>query len=261
MKNRSIGAQLGRRFPEIPAVADEQRPQPHTSVGIEIEVEGVRVRDMPFKRWSIDDTEGSLINGVELVSDPVFGTAITDALNEMDEFLKDQEPYFSFRTSIHIHVNVLDMDSPQLKRLIQLGVLYEPALFHLHQDRLHNPFCVPTQESVLIQRSLGTLIEYLDRNRAGSFRESLRSKYSACNINSLRKFGTFEYRHMGGTSDMGAVSNWINILLQMKAAALDTTISIYDTRAIWGKMIDQIHITPAQIERGKHLINYIETWR
>ena len=74
-----LGHIVGKRFTEIPAGLDYSRPHPHTSVGIEIEVEKVPRIPPDFKRWTVN-SDGSLINGLEYISDPVWGTAITDAL-------------------------------------------------------------------------------------------------------------------------------------------------------------------------------------
>ncbi len=115
---KKISNIVNRRLPEIPVAPDDRRPHPHTSVGIEVEVEGVQVDEFESKRWKVVK-EGSLQNGVEFVSDPVWGTAIVDALDELTEFFGQNPPYISYQTSVHIHDNVLDMYPHHLERMVK----------------------------------------------------------------------------------------------------------------------------------------------
>jgi hypothetical protein len=250
---------VGRRLCEIPAGPDYTRPHPHTSVGIEIEVEKMPARPPDFKRWTVDNNEGSLINGLEYVSDPVWGTAITDALNEIGQYFEEHRPYVSFRCSVHIHVNVLDMAIPNLKRLLELGVIYEPSFFRLHDTRRDNIFCVPTASSYKIQQGLAAVMKHLG-NGAVADGGYIPSKYAAININNLGSLGTIEYRHMAGSINMQEISDWIDILLQMKTAAL-LNEDIYDPSEVWGSLRDKLDIRPEDLDNGRNIINHLSIWR
>jgi hypothetical protein len=255
-----LGKIVGKRFLEIPAGPDYNRPHPHTSVGIEIEVErigGVRLGP-DFKRWTTT-TEGSLINGVEFVSDPVWGTAIADALDEIDAYFKEALPYVSFRCSVHIHVNVLDMPTDRLLDLLRLGIIYEPAFFRLHDGRRDNIFCVPVASSYKIQQGYATAFRYLRTGR--NFDSNVvPSKYAATNINNLTSLGTIEYRHMAGSVDIQRISDWIDVLLQLKTAAL-LEADIYDPVDVWGEMLDKLTIEDSDISEGNTIINHLNIWR
>ncbi len=252
---------VGRNLREIPVGPDYTRPHPHSSVGIEVEVEGIRglMRD-GMKRWRVDTNEGSLVNGVEFISEPVWGTAITDSLEELGEFFEQHPPHISFRTSVHVHLNVLDMDDEQLQHMIRLYLMYERALFRLHDkwNRAECIFCVPAASSVVIQQGYSQLFQHLKRGTVD--RGYVPWKYSALNTNCLRELGTLEFRHMGGTSDMNEISHWINILLQLKVAALlDEPID--NPKEVWGEYHNALIITDEDMAIGHQLIQRLNIWR
>lgn len=247
---------VGHKLVEREVAPDPSRPHPRTSVGIEVEVEGIQGRDSwPFRWWTVKH-DGSLSNGLEFVTEPVWGTAITEALNEMSELFKEEPPYLSFRTSVHVHVNVLDMEPSELEHFIKLYLFYEPALFRLHNDwnRYENIFCVPAKKSVRIQDAYAKLIRDVGR---GSCRPNyVSSKYAALNPNSVSNFGTLEFRHMGGSADMDRVSQWINILLQMKVAALNG--EPFDRpRQVFGPIHDDLIIKDQDIDEGWMMLDFV----
>ena len=247
---------IGKHQPEIPSMPDYTRPHPHTSIGIEVELEGITDYHVEWKRWNTA-SDGSLYDGVEFVSEPVWGTAITDALQELQGFLNGQKPHISFRTSVHIHMNVLDMTKESLANLLKINLMYEKALFRLHSEwgRESCIFCVPASESVLIRQAYATLLSNLEK---GFVRDDyLPCKYSATNINSLARFGTVEFRHMGGTADTNKISDWINILLQMKTSAI-LGAKVSDPSDVWGEYESSLDIKPADLKLGRELVNNLE---
>jgi hypothetical protein len=252
---------LDRRLAEIPCTRDESRPHPHASVGIEYEIENLQVAPENLKRWQIDNREGSIINGVELVSDPVWGTAIGDALAELDEVIRGQKIRPSFRTSVHIHLNILDMEVEEVRNLIKLYLMYEPALFRQPKcvGRENNIFCVPAWKSVEVQQSYSALVNDLLGQR-GPIRMYLSSKYAAMNPNSVRTFGTLEFRHMGGTDDVKEIDEWINILLQLKVAA-QANAPFENRNKVWGKYSDKMILSDEEVQRGAESIALFDIWR
>ena len=65
--------------------------------------------------WIVEQ-DGSLRDGgLELKSIPIFGLDVLTALNDLEKFFNEHDfkPKFSRRTSVHIHINVLDMDYEQ----------------------------------------------------------------------------------------------------------------------------------------------------
>ena len=54
------------------------------------------------------------------------------------------------------------------------------------------------------------------------------TKYSACNIAAVAKYGSLEFRNHEGTYDVERITKWINVLLLMKEAAISMEIPVED---------------------------------
>jgi hypothetical protein len=251
-----ISKLVGKTLNETPIQPDPSRPLESSSVGIEVEVEGIDPYNDEFVFWRIAG-DGSLQGGVEFISQPVWGTGITSALSELDTCLKKHKPYLSFRTSVHVHVNALDLDTNQLIHFIKLYLMYEPALFRLHKEwnRYENIFCVPAMKSTAIQRGYLNLLYDLENEQ---LRDSYVSyKYSALNPNSLTRFGTLEFRHMGGCCDVDKIDRWINILLQLKSAAIDQT-DITKSSDVFQNLHSSMNIKANDLVEGREMLEFIQ---
>lgn len=258
-RKKNIGEILGRSLPEVEVTEDASRPLPRCSVGIEIEVEGIRsvstTDQSALSQWAITH-DGSLQNGIELVSKPVWGSAITQALEEARSFFRRHKAYLSFRTSVHVHINVLDMTASELAEMIRLYIFYEPALFRLHADwsRYENIFCVPAFKSTKIQEGYGKLLRDIKKNTcSGAY---VGCKYAALNPNAVGNLGTLEFRHMGGTDDVDAISRWINILLQLKSAAINQE-PFDEPESVFGKYLPELSIKQSDFNHGWEMMEYI----
>ena len=249
---------LGRRLNEFAVGPDWTRPLPHTSVGIEVEVEGDAGNANGLKYWTTVN-DGSLQGGIEYVSEPVWGTAITGALEELGQQFKLYRPYASFRTSVHVHLNCLDLPVDALIHLLKLYLMYEIPLFRLHENRYNNIFCIPAAEAIGILKGYADCINMLegDMHIPNGY---IKTKYSALNINPLRQLGTIEFRHMGGTVDMNDIDKWIDIILQLKCAAL-LGEPLDSPEDVWGEYLPLLDIKPADLETGRRIINRLDIWR
>lgn len=261
---KSLAETLGRRFPEIPCMPDSSRPHPHTSVGIEIELENVSHATPDGKRWHTYTNEGSIINGVEFISHPVWGTGITDALEEMDTILADLTPKATSRCSVHVHVNMLDLPLDTIAYLVELYTVYERQIFRMHAnwDRENNPFCIPAYKSSGLQRSYSRLISSLRDKRRRLEGAYVGTKYAGMNPNNLKSLGTLEFRHMGASVDTKAISEWIDILLQLKVAA-QAQAPIDRPDLVWGPYASLIAdlTQPGDMEAGLETVNTYSIWR
>lgn len=200
-------------------------------VGVEIEMEGVNPNAPPewpaIPNWRYD-ADGSLRNGIELVSarPRPWKSIEGDVQALVDAFTKLQfTPVFSFRTSLHVHVNVQSLTHIQLLNFFALYVIFEDMLFAMGGDeRRGNVHClgVNMAKNVIAQLREGlkcdrnTLVHVLQRltrndNRYGSF-----------NWAAMAKFGTIEFRSHRGTLDPKAIQLWVNTLMALKFAAVDS---------------------------------------
>ena len=156
---------------------------------------------------------------------------------------------------------MLDINTHQLCDLVQLYNLYEPALFRLHEgwSRYDNIFCVPVRKSTAIQEGYARLLYDLEHDTLS--RHYVAYKYSALNPNCISRFGTLEFRHMGGTADTEEISKWINILLQLKQAIVTEATPWTDPDEVFGALHKELTIFPEDIAAGLEINDYILTMK
>lgn len=209
---------------EIQLIADYE-------IGIEIEVENVNAHTCTeYVVWQMHN-DGSLRNsGYEYVTIPIKGKRIVFALNQ---FFGTMSPTISFspRTSIHIHLNVLDMTPHQIGTLLMVYLVHEKLFYQFVGGcRDRNNFCVPMLDSSwdkMLKTFLGEsfIVPQMDQYR-----------YMGLNVAALRKFGTLEFRHLGGTKDITKILKWINLIFCLKQFAMRQ--SWEDVKARIGKLND-----------------------
>ena len=207
--------------------ADLCLPLPQELIGVELEVEGVRHSQPVPPLWR-EVPDDSLRNyGREYIfSEPLYGTGITDALMDMAIFMDKVQPDISYRCSVHVHLNVSDMDMEQLLTLLTLYLIFERTLVKYHGGgREDNIFCIPYYKAPASMQSLvylykdamaGELLPNYVSDLLSDF-----NKYSALNINAVLVHGSIEFRHMPGTTDMVEVFEWIKMVQYLKKAALE----------------------------------------
>lgn len=183
--------------------------------GIEVEVEGVpepHVNALHRSFWNITG-DGSLRNaGVEFVSVPLRMSQIEKALTQLNKSLPTTAS-FSERTSVHVHMNVRDLNIHQISSLVLLYTAVENILFNwIGHDRDTNVFCTKLIETNYakhfneINDDLGTAV--------GNW-----NKYTALNLVPIHDKGTVEFRQMYGTTDIPTLMKWVNMLACLKTAA------------------------------------------
>lgn len=208
---------------------------PTTMIGVELELEGVKT----FPKFSgpqywetkedgslrdIDD-EGS--TSMELVfAIPLCGYDLTKALSILKHTLDKQKykPVVSPRCSTHIHIDVRELNFNKLLNLLIIYTIVERPLYHYcGNDRENNNFCLPFYKAesrvfnAISQKDILGTKDRLVNITSGDRR------YSGLNLCSLQRFGSLEFRQLPGTTDVDKITQWINIIMCIKKAALDYT--------------------------------------
>lgn len=190
----------------------------HGIVGIEIEVENIK-NEVPLKAyWNIKNDNSLRNNGIELVSNPLQIKQVEGALRHVyDALTQHNEPDFSNRTSIHIHLNCRNLSQDQIWNLVILYSLFEKHFYYIAGNkRLNSIFCVPLYRSNQLNSLDSTVYQYSGRWH----------KYNGLNILPLydhdgqRGYGTIEFRHLYGTSDYLEIMDWINDIMCLRMAAI-----------------------------------------
>lgn len=200
---------------------------PEQFLGLEIEIEDykqVQVNKLlrTSSHWSSVE-DHSLRNGIELVfSQALMGKQLTDAINEF----YDNVSTFSNgpRTSIHVHVNMRqEEDTPEsLRNLVVLYYMYEDAFFSIAQEeRKWCSYCNPFEDSppdVLTAVIRGESLKEI-RRQIVLAAEGRTNRYYGLNLLALARHGTVEFRHMPCVKERERVVEWIQIIMELKAAA------------------------------------------
>lgn len=204
------------RFREIPKQTGE--------VGLEIECEGTSLFDTPIQYWKITQ-DGSLRTvkdhpPVEYVlRKPLPRSDIPKALSYLSSKLKEagSSVVDSTRTSVHVHLNCQSMTVKQVYMIWCMYAVFEEMLVDFSgSDRKGNLFCLSGKQAEYNVYILEQAIQQENFNEV--FSENLR--YMSCNLSSLGKFGSIEFRSMRGTVDISLIQLWVDILLMLQDKAL-----------------------------------------
>lgn len=186
-------------------------------LGIEIELEGRALpMDIPGGVWKVV-ADYSLRNGAEYVlRKPIAIKAVSDALDLLTATLRidGSKIDYSFRTSVHVHLNVQQYTYVQLLNLIYTYLLIEePMMEYCGEVRKSNRFCLRLRDAEYFADILLSLFqdgpEALERIPANKVR------YAALNLESLAKFGSVEFRGMRGTCDKDIILNWCTAISEL----------------------------------------------
>ena len=190
-------------------------------VGIEIEMEGHDFPAVVNDKWKIT-VDGSLRgeNREFVFAKPLPVGEVKGALTDLKKALKaaGTEIDFSFRTSVHVHVNCQDLTYVQyLNFLYTYMLLEEPLITFCGKERKGNRFCLRLQDA---EGMLDTYHNLFTMGQAGfEYIPADHVRYSAMNIEATTKFGSLEFRGMAGCMDVERIDTWANALVYIREFA------------------------------------------
>ena len=176
--------------------------------GIEYEIEAIKsLGSLPSDgRLEIVDDHSLRNNGKEIRTIPLTFDEQLETFKFIHSQLKLGKDPFSERTSIHVHVNVRELEMSTVRQLILTYALLEPLFFEYVGDvRKSSIFCVPlnyTHLPSIYKLPIQKLVE-------------MWHKYTAFNILPMATFGTVEFRHMYGTADLEMFVRWLTALKEL----------------------------------------------
>ena len=224
-------------------------------VGIEIEVENMKKGVHLEAYWDIKNDGSLRNNGIELVSVPLQIKQVQLALDHVYTQMNAQnEPDFSNRTSIHIHVNCRDLTQDQIFNFVLLYAIFEKHFYQVAGTRRMNSiFCVP-----LFRTNQMTTINEVIYGMSPNWQ-----KYCGLNLlplfanNITQGYGTIEFRHLYGTNNQQEVLEWINDILCLRKFACEiskddllATIKEMNTTSSYLSMYSQV------FAKGRRLLNH-----
>lgn len=208
---------------------DPTLPLPLELIGVEVELEDTGRMHSPDENFWNVTSDGSLRNrGREFVfREPLYGVAIQQALMDLQRHIDGGQPALSERCSVHVHINISDLSTAQLHKMLMLYVIFERALVRYHKaSREDNIFCVPFYKA---PRDIALIDALVSESTDGIYNIfQTFNKYYAVNLQAIQEFGSLEFRHMGGSLHMPDVLTWIKIIMCLKRAALDENYNPYN---------------------------------
>jgi len=189
-------------------------------VGVEVEVEASNVIPSQdyFKSYWQRMHDGSLRGNdtAEFIFiEPKTEEVSYRAINYLSKRLKDFNTNVldSVRAGVHVHINVREMNLTQLWTFVTCYYVLEELLTDWCGDgRQGNHFCLRAKDAEFV---IHKVVHIIRNNDLGEFNaESVR--YAALNFNSLRKFGTLEFRALRTPQDFSKINSWVKTLLNIK---------------------------------------------
>jgi hypothetical protein len=203
----------------------EQYPT-QDKVGVEVELENWPGRGFQFNAdfWTLVNDGSLRENGYELIfSNPTCGVGIEEALSE---FTKKMVTYPDLtagpRTSVHVHIDVRDMERPAIKKMLIAYLLFEKPIYRYTGDRYESNFCVPLGSSFPALQVISDMDGDIEGDELYNLEHNISGlgKYHGVNIASMGNFGSLEFRMMSGCKDAERIGEWIRMLLNLKHFAM-----------------------------------------
>lgn len=195
--------------------------------GIEIETEGRNLTMVVPPQWKIED-DGSLRGQFPteraeyVLKKPLDLQKAIDAVTKLREVQDANNAVlnFSFRTSVHIHVNVQQLTFPQYLNMIYTYLLLEePLVRYCGKERVGNRFCLRLQDA----EGLLDYLFMLFRQGYGAMRHINGDavRYAAINVAATSKYGSLEFRSLKGNMDVPYITTWIMALDHLRSFAME----------------------------------------
>jgi hypothetical protein len=179
-------------------------------IGLEFEVECFNKPNIEL--WS-KDIDHSLIEGCEyILKKPLNGDELLKAIDNLYTTLNIDTT--NYRTSIHIHLDVRDLNIFQIMELIRLYVALEDV-FYIDDYRKESPYCIKLGSyNFLNNFSIVTESSFL-YHCSNSF------KYLGLNLNSIIKYGSLELRTLPLITDKDEFIKYLNYFMSLKKYVLN----------------------------------------
>jgi len=196
------------------------RDRGDVDIGIEIEMEGLRLPDNPPKWWRIS-YDGSLRGHAKeyILLNPCHRKRTKKRLDELRKSFEKNgsELKPSDRCGVHIHVNCQKMTNEEVMNFSIVYLILENILVKwCGETREGNLFCLRASDAEYIIKALVEAKEY------GNFKNMQKNdfRYASLNFSSLSKYGSLEFRAMPAEKDFKRIQLWIEMLLAIKDYSL-----------------------------------------
>lgn len=213
-----------------------QRKTQRGDVGVEIEVEGIHLQAIDNAVWRSED-DGSLRGRFPdtrceyIFQVPIPVKAVKGAVDDLKKELQDHGSVFqfSYRCSVHVHVNVQKLEyEAALAMMYTYYLLEEPLINFAGKKRKGNNFCLRLADAEGVLDTIKNMVRHGEQGLHIIPRDHIR--YSAMNLEALNKYGSIEFRAMEGNMDGERISTWCKALVNVRdfAVKMGSIKAVYD---------------------------------
>lgn len=178
-----------------------------------INVEGAQYGSAVIENtWKVQP-DGS-INGWEIVSPPLTDTEeLKTVVHVLRKVCKVR---CNKKTGLHIHHDINDFTLDQIKNLYRLYNKYESNAIKsiTAKSRQYNTYCRPIAGEMHNVEAATTIPE---------FKQSIASRYHSLNHKAYIKYGTIEFRHHQGTTNINEIIAWLELTHKIVETAASKT--------------------------------------
>lgn len=214
---------LERKYLPVKDKNDKRLTFNDVLAGVEIELENLedprrQIGVVCNAGWE-EMIEGSLVNGHEFAMYPPRNGA--DLTAAVDKFFDSGFNYTTGeRTSIHIHVDMMDGTTVgQLRSVVSLIYALEGPIYRAaDENRKWASYSCPLTD--MTPERFGN---FLGTESGATFKSAMsgvchEDKYFGCNLASIRKHGTLEFRYFPCTTSKSKLLDWVNMCIELKKA-------------------------------------------
>lgn len=204
-------------------------------VGIEIECEGNNLNPVNVNGWKTVD-DNSLRGDFPhsrcewVLKKPIDVEDVLPAMQWLEDSQRAAHPAFSFRTSVHVHVNVQQLNTNQIVNMAYTYFICETVMMnYCAPHRRGNRFCLRMEDAEGIQKFFTKLISYQEA-RWYLLNPNDSVRYAALNFEAMWKYGSIEFRGLEGTLSPEKINNWASALVMIRefAKRFDNLQQIHD---------------------------------
>jgi hypothetical protein len=200
--------------------------------GIEIECENVKILELPPEDWAAQwktDKDNSLRGSALefILKEPLFGDDLVQALAGFCNWAKEKKFESNYRTGLHIHIDVRNLELNQLVAMVVYYALFEKVLFrYIGNNREGSIFCMPFYKA---EGAVPRIVQaFKAKGKDMKSVAGMIDRYGALNLNALSKYGSVEWRHFQTSFEIETIIDWINIAQSFKKFAKNNPASPND---------------------------------
>lgn len=232
-------------------------------IGVEVEVEGGNLPAAIPSYWRADKDNSLRGESREYVlSKPAPRDKVHNYLKYLKKRLEANNAVVvdSPRTSVHVHINVSELNMIQLYTFMTLYFLFEDILTeYAGEGRVGNLFCLSAKDA---EFTVDWLVKAAIAQNWNDNPDGMR--YSSLNVCAVRKFNSLEFRALRGTVDPDVIFEWITLLLALKDAAkkYETPCDVVEAFSIQGPVDYLREIFPENYDKFQRFksINKDSMW-